>query len=178
LVLFQATSIVVSPTQTTTYTLTATNSNGSATSNVTVTVTTPPVATNFCQIASIPAYFYPTPSTPSTDLWRIATNDTASAGRVIIMNPNNGPGTAVDSNYATDISFVHGRSALVIGYVFTSYGARPLADVKAEIDKYYSWYSVDGIFFDESSNCGFVSVLLPTARPIRALKECERHGSA
>jgi hypothetical protein len=37
-----------------------------------------------------------------------------------------------------------------IGYVYTSYGQRPLADVKADIQKYLKWYNVNGFFFDET----------------------------
>ena len=39
----------------------------------------------------------------------------------------------------------------ILGYVHTSYGARPDAEIKAEIDAYATWYLVDGIFFDEAS---------------------------
>ena len=37
----------------------------------------------------------------------------------------------------------------VLGYVHTSYGKRPIAEVQAEIDRYDKWYKPDGIFFDE-----------------------------
>jgi hypothetical protein len=39
----------------------------------------------------------------------------------------------------------------VLGYVSTSYGARPLQDVCAEIERWYAWYAVDGIFLDEAA---------------------------
>ena len=39
----------------------------------------------------------------------------------------------------------------VLGYVHTSYGARPAATVKAEIDAFRQWYNVDGIFLDEGA---------------------------
>ena len=38
-----------------------------------------------------------------------------------------------------------------IGYVYTLYGKRPLSEVKAEIEKYFQWYDVNGIFLDETS---------------------------
>jgi len=41
----------------------------------------------------------------------------------------------------------------MVGYVYTSYGARAIADVKAAIDIYASKYSnIKGIFFDEVSD--------------------------
>jgi hypothetical protein len=40
----------------------------------------------------------------------------------------------------------------MLGYVFTHYGSRAASKVKADIDKYYMWYGVDGIFLDEVSN--------------------------
>ena len=40
----------------------------------------------------------------------------------------------------------------MLGYVPTGYGARPLADVLADVRRYLAWYGVDGIFFDEASS--------------------------
>lgn len=37
----------------------------------------------------------------------------------------------------------------MLGYVHTSYGKRELALMQSEIDKYFEWYNVDGIFLDE-----------------------------
>jgi hypothetical protein len=39
----------------------------------------------------------------------------------------------------------------VVGYVFTDYARRPLAAVKADIDTYYRWYRVNGIFLDQAT---------------------------
>jgi hypothetical protein len=38
----------------------------------------------------------------------------------------------------------------VLGYVHTSYGARPRAEVHADIARYRDWYGVDGVFLDET----------------------------
>jgi hypothetical protein len=40
---------------------------------------------------------------------------------------------------------------IVLGYVATTYTAKATADVQAEIDKFFTWYNVSGIFFDEAS---------------------------
>ncbi len=47
----------------------------------------------------------------------------------------------------------------MLGYVDTNYTARTLAAVEADIDKFYSWYNVDGIFFDQgySADCNQVA---------------------
>ena len=39
----------------------------------------------------------------------------------------------------------------ILGYVYTSYGARAASVVEADIDQYYLCYGVDGIFLDEVS---------------------------
>ena len=38
-----------------------------------------------------------------------------------------------------------------MGYVHTSYASRSPAAARADVDAYYRWYNVDGIFFDEAS---------------------------
>ena len=45
-----------------------------------------------------------------------------------------------------------------MGYSHTSYGARALADVLAEIDLYQQWYATIDVFVDEvSENCALVA---------------------
>ena len=39
----------------------------------------------------------------------------------------------------------------MVGYVYTSYGSRSLSAVESDVSKYYSWYPVQGIFFDQAS---------------------------
>ncbi len=40
----------------------------------------------------------------------------------------------------------------VLGYVHTTYGARPISQVKADIDTHFTTYGVQGIFLDEVDN--------------------------
>ena len=47
----------------------------------------------------------------------------------------------------------------MIGYVYSSYGARAQQQVIADIDKYDNWYNVEGIFVDEMANTGPASRL-------------------
>jgi hypothetical protein len=95
--------------------------------------------------SSIPAYFSPGP------LWDTAVSD-APATEIMIMNPLDGPGSSFDAGYASAVSDAQSAEVKVIGYVYTLYGSRDPATVKAEIDDYMSWYDVDGIFLDEVSD--------------------------
>lgn len=97
------------------------------------------------QKIAIPSYFYP------GALWTKLENSAPTVGLAII-NPNSGPGSSRDPNYAAEITRAHAKGIKVVAYVHTSYGARSGPVVKAEVNQYYSWYNVDGIFFDEASN--------------------------
>jgi hypothetical protein len=71
-----------------------------------------------------------------------------------IMNPGNGPGNNVDSNYTSVVNSLRAAGGRVIGYVYSSYGARSLQVVLNDVDKYDSLYNIDGIFVDEMANTG------------------------
>jgi hypothetical protein len=95
----------------------------------------------------VPAYFYP------GALWNKLN---VAAGRVpltAIMNPNSGPraGYAADFvNYNQAILALQAAGGKVIGYVYTGYGNRPIAEVKADIDFYQDHFTrIDGFFLDE-----------------------------
>ena len=69
---------------------------------------------------------------------------------VAVINPANGPGTSVSSGYANAIPDLIAAGVKVIGYVYTSYGARAAAEAQADIDRWRSFYpAVSGIVFDE-----------------------------
>ncbi|KAH7429236.1 hypothetical protein KP509_09G038000 [Ceratopteris richardii] len=99
----------------------------------------------------VPAYFNPTGNAAA---WA-ALNSAASSlpNRVVaIANPSNGPSTSQQSDYVAAISSLHSASGRVVGYVYSGYGNRALASVKADIDSWYAFYSIDGIFIDEVAN--------------------------
>jgi hypothetical protein len=98
-----------------------------------------------CQSMAIPAYFYPGP------LWAQATTG-APTVEIMVMNPMNGPGSAWDPLYGAAVSNAQAAGIYVVGYVHTSYGARDINIIKAEIDAYETWYQVDGIFLDETAS--------------------------
>jgi len=100
------------------------------------------------QSVAIPAYFYPVFPDP---LWAQMENSVPTVS-FAIMNPASGPGAAPDLNYVSQIAATRAAGVKILGYVTSSYATQPLASVKAEIDNYYAWYSVDGIFIDETDN--------------------------
>lgn len=68
----------------------------------------------------------------------------------VIVNPASGPGQQVDANYTKAIDRLLGAGCVVLGYVTTSYGKRPVADVRKDMDQWLSLYPrTQGIFFDE-----------------------------
>jgi hypothetical protein len=69
-----------------------------------------------------------------------------------IIDPANGPGAAADAGYAAGIGKLQLAGVTVIGYVPTSYGARSVAAIQADIDHWKQFYpGIQGIFFDEMS---------------------------
>ena len=70
---------------------------------------------------------------------------------IIIANPNNGPGSSSDPNYASYIAKAQAAGIIVLGYAYTSIGTRATASVEADMNSYHTWYSVNGMFLDEMS---------------------------
>jgi spherulation-specific family 4 protein len=71
--------------------------------------------------------------------------------QLIVVNPDSGPGAARDDAYVAAVRGAQRAGAQVLGYVATGYGARPPADVEADVDRYAEWYGTDGIFLDEAA---------------------------
>lgn len=103
-----------------------------------------PLSAVTVQKIAIPSYFYPGTA------WTRLEGSAPTVG-IALINPDSGPGAAKDPAYTAEIVRAHAKGIKILGYVHTSYGARAAAAVKAEINRYYSWYSIDGIFFDEAS---------------------------
>lgn len=118
----------------------------------------------------VPLYVYP-------DWWNTGNawsyvcshSNASNIGSTVIANANNGPTTSRNTDYAQAMEICHDGGHNVIGYVDTSYGAVPLATVKADIDAWYSQYDgnntgvydlgttgmdthIDGIFIDQVNN--------------------------
>lgn len=75
----------------------------------------------------------------------------APSVQYIVLNIDTGPGTAFSSLYGAAVEQAKVAGVRVLGYVFTSWAGRVSEEVEADIDKWYDWYEVDGIFFDEAS---------------------------
>lgn len=73
------------------------------------------------------------------------------AARVVVANPNSGPGTQQDATgWLRLAGEMRAAGTLALGYVYTSTGSRNATTVKSEISKYYQWYpSLAGIFIDQ-----------------------------
>jgi hypothetical protein len=94
----------------------------------------------------VPAYF--DPAWDQTD-WNTLISMAGQAPLMAIMNPNSGPGTSQNQGYATNVNAVNAAGGKVLGYVHTSYGARALSTVEQDVDTFFSWYNIKGIFLDE-----------------------------
>lgn len=110
----------------------------------------------------VPAYFYPS-FDPAQSFWDELTASAATGVPItVIMNPDNGPGAAFNSDYASAVDAFRAAGGRVLGYAYTCYGrdlcvsglppTRSTADVLADAQRYADWYTVDGIFLDEVSN--------------------------
>ena len=108
---------------------------------------------------SVPLY-----SNPNEE-WNQVVSSSPTTG-ILIINPNFGPGYSPDPVYASAIQTAQQKGIKVLGYVYTSYadGSVPVSKVENWIKEWYSWYHVDGIFFDEvNSTCSNQTVNYYTA---------------
>jgi hypothetical protein len=127
-----------------TYTLTCTGSGGQASASTSVTVA--PAVAKVCQSVAIPAYFYPS----AGGLWSNADTSAPGVG-IMVANVANGPGAAVNSDYASAITAARAAGIRVFGYVYTHYGAISTGTVEAGINAWRTLYGVTSIFLDEAS---------------------------
>jgi hypothetical protein len=100
--------------------------------------------------AIVPAYFYP--AGQGLTYWNQMNSAALRIPLIAILNPANGPGTVQDPNYAAAVNRLRASGGRVLGYISTAYTARSPQNVKADIDAYYAFYRVDGIFVDEMTN--------------------------
>jgi hypothetical protein len=105
-------------------------------------------ATAATQSVAFPMYEYPTVGTLWSDI-----NTAGPQVPLLIVNPGSGPGASVDPTYTSHIAANISAGQRSIGYVYTSYQARPIADVIGDIDKFYQFYpGISGIFIDLVQN--------------------------
>jgi len=96
---------------------------------------------------------YTPPGDPSWDAVIAAKAAHPTVGVVAVVNPANGPGGAVDPGYASGIARLNAAGIKVLGYVPTGYAVNDPPAVKANIDRWRTFYpgQIGGIFFDEQS---------------------------
>jgi len=151
----EATSAPTKPSATTKAT-TASTAKPSATTKPTSAATTKPSATTKPTTKPssgssgmkllVPLYEYPDSN------WDIVAANAATVTTVAIINPSNGPSTGPDSAFTSYMTKLHTAGVTMIGYVHTTYGARAVSDVKADINIYATEFPLlAGIFIDECS---------------------------
>jgi hypothetical protein len=94
----------------------------------------------------VPSYFY-----ASSPLWPSLISQNLAVEYAII-NPNSGPGTVKDNNYASVTAAAQARGISILGYIATTYGSKPMTGVLDEVRRYEAWYQVDGFLFDEAAS--------------------------
>jgi hypothetical protein len=112
--------------------------------------TTPPAASTPTGMI-IPLYLYPDSTSSNWDplFTAHAANPTVPIVAIVSAGLSDPAGDA-DANYQRAVARLLAAGIRVAGYVPTTYAARPLADVKANIDRWLTYYpGVDAIFFDE-----------------------------
>ena len=104
----------------------------------------------------IPAYIYPAGET-KLHLWHEWCEE-ADPGSTVIMDPENGQFTAVNSNYASVLKMCTTAGQKVVGYVATEdaveeYGGhQTVGEAEKDIEEYYRLYpEITGIFLDQMS---------------------------
>jgi hypothetical protein len=76
---------------------------------------------------------------------------------IAIINPDDGPGSGRVSSLSTFSNTVRARGGRVVGYVNSFYGGLDNSsggDGQVQMNRYVSWYGVNGFFIDEVSNSG------------------------
>lgn len=110
----------------------------------------------------VPAYFYPS-FDPAQSQWDQMQAALSTGARITaIMNVDNGPGTAINSDYVAAVQSFRAAGGRVLGYAYTCYGnnqcqpglpaTRTVNNVLADANRYAQWYGLDGIFLDEMAS--------------------------
>lgn len=105
----------------------------------------------------IPWYIYPDGAASGTDMvlnaFLVERAKHPNVDVQVIVNPDNGVGWSIDSNYQAFINTLVANNCTPLAYIPTTYGARPVAEIKAEVVRWGDLYTgVVGIFYDEASD--------------------------
>lgn len=101
----------------------------------------------------VPAYFLPSTNTGWSQMAAAAAS-TPDVRITAILNPSNGVFTTANASLLQAARELVNAGGAVVGYVYTRYGtgARPMSEIKTNIDRYLDLYGrgvISGIFLDE-----------------------------
>ena len=103
-----------------------------------------------------PLFSYPRWQLPATYIWDDVASQASRVDITAIINPANSPGGIgfPAADYRLGMDELQRANVAMIGYVPTNYGARPIDDVKTDIDKWNTDYTpwIGGIFLDAVSS--------------------------
>ncbi len=103
-----------------------------------------PLTGGTCQGMSIAAYF------PPGAMWdKMAASYPATRMVVVENTSSSGPGSSLNPTLMGEINQMRQAGVRAFGYVYTSFGNRNPAAVKADIDQWKALYNVTDIMFDE-----------------------------
>ncbi|MRJ03301.1 MAG: hypothetical protein GXO19_02040 [Epsilonproteobacteria bacterium] len=100
----------------------------------------------------IPFYHYPTFGDREIERLIQLKRQYPSVRFLVIINPNNGHFRRRERNFARMIELLSREGIEPIGYIYSSYGKRPLEEVVEDIEswaKFYKPFGIEGIFIDE-----------------------------
>jgi hypothetical protein len=99
----------------------------------------------------VPAYIYLGPKGMAE--WEEIFTASSRVPLVAVVNtPSSGPGNEPDATFAKLFQRAGKSSAVLIGYVDTSYARRPIQDVKNDVDKWVRFYpGIRGILLDQQA---------------------------
>jgi Spherulation-specific family 4 len=98
----------------------------------------------------VPLYAYPSTSA----VWApvISAKQANPAQNIVgIINPNSGPGTALDPVYLAAVQQAQAAGIYTIGYIITGYASASLSSMEQQVSDYNQWYHPCGIFVDNMS---------------------------
>jgi hypothetical protein len=99
----------------------------------------------------VPAYFYP--AADGLREWDRLMAITARAPVVAVVDPDSGPGKMADPNYVAVLDRARRAGITLVGYVSTHYAQRPVAEAKADLDRWVQLYpQIQGIHADEQAS--------------------------
>jgi hypothetical protein len=101
----------------------------------------------------VPAYIYPVGD--GRKEWLRLIEAASKVKIVAIINPDSGPGEERNLEYDTIYTEASRHGVTLVGYVSTKYAARPLDEIKSDVDRWVRLYpQVRGFFFDQQPREG------------------------